>query len=98
MEHCALEIKILTLENFYMTLGIFGPRVIDSWVSDARGILCELRRYKFMKNRVQIYVPKRPRTYDKHVLNLLKSSIPDIFTSTLTIFSVETLEKLCQTM
>ena len=51
-----------------------------------------------MKKHIQIYVPKRPRTYKKYLLNLLKSSIPDIFTSTLTIFSVETLEKLCQTM
>ena len=50
----------------------------------------------FMKNHAQIYVPKCSRTYKK--LNLLKSSIPDIFTSMLTIFSVETLEKLCQTM
>ena len=50
-----------------------------------------------MKNHVQIYVPKCPRTYEK-LLNLLKSSIPDIFTSTLTIFSVETLEKLCLAM
>ena len=53
---------------------------------------------RFMKNHVQIYVTKRPRTYGKHLLNLLKSSIPDISASTLTIFSVEILEKLCQTM
>ena len=53
---------------------------------------------RFMKNHVQTYVPKRPGTYKKHLLNLLKSSIPDVFTSKLTIFSVETLEKLCQTM
>ena len=57
--------------------------------------VCESRI--FLKNHVQIYVPKCPRTYEK-LLNLLKSSIPDIFTSTLTIFSVETLEKLCQAM
>ena len=53
---------------------------------------------RFMKNHVQIYVPKRPRTYKKHLLNLSKSSIPDISASTLTIFSVKILEKLCQTM
>ena len=52
----------------------------------------------FMKNHVQIFVPKGPRTYEKHLLNLLKSSIPDISTSLLTIFSVEILEKLCQTV
>ena len=56
----------------------------------------QLRR--FMKNHVQIYVPKRPRTYEKHLLNLLKSSIPYISASTLTMFSIEILEKLCQTM
>ena len=49
-----------------------------------------------MKNHIEIYVPKCPRTYEKHLLDLLKSSIPDNFTSTLTIFSVKTLEKLCQ--
>ena len=49
-------------------------------------------------NHIQIYVQKRPRTYEKHQLNLLKSFIPDISTSTSTIYSVETLEKLCQTM
>ena len=32
--------------------------------------------------------------YQKNLLNLLKSSIPDISTSMLTIFSVETLETL----
>ena len=53
---------------------------------------------RFMKNHVQIYVPKRPRTYEKRLLNLLKSSIPYISASTLTMFSVEILEKLCQTM
>ena len=53
---------------------------------------------RFLKNHIQIYVPKRPRTYEKHPLNFLKSSIPDISASTLTIFSVEILEKLCQTM
>ena len=52
--------------------------------------------HRFMKNQIQIYVPKRSRTYEKHLLDLLKSSIPDIFTSTLTIFSVKTLEKLCR--
>ena len=44
-----------------------------------------------MTNHVEIYVPKRPRRYEKHLLNLLKSSIPDIFTSMLMIFSVQTL-------
>ena len=39
-----------------------------------------------------------PRTYENHLLNLLGSSIPDISTSILTIYSVETLENLCQTM
>ena len=53
---------------------------------------------RFMKNHVQIYVPKCHRTYAKHLLNLLKSSIPDIFTFMLTIFSVKTLEKVCQTI
>ena len=53
---------------------------------------------RFMKSHVQIYIPKRHRTYEKHLLNLLKSSIPDISASTLTIFSVEILEKLCQTI
>ena len=48
---------------------------------------------RFMKNHVQIFVPKHPRTYEKPLLNLLKSSIPDIFTSVLTTFSIETLEK-----
>ena len=47
-----------------------------------------------MKNHVQIYVPKRHRTYEKHLINLLKSSIPDISASTLTILSVEILEIL----
>ena len=54
--------------------------------------------HRFMKNHEQIYVPKCPRTYEKHPLNLLKLSIPDISTRTLTIFSVETLSKLYQTM
>ena len=62
----------------------------------SRRNVCESRR--FMKNCVQIYVPKRPRTYEKHLLNLLEPSISEIFTSTLTIFSVKSLEKLCQTM
>ena len=60
---------------------------------------------RFIKNQVQNYVPKRPRTCKKniylrkkHLLNLLKPSIPDISASTLTIFRVEILEKLCQTM
>ena len=44
---------------------------------------------------MQIDVPKRPRTYEKHLLNLFESSIPDNSTSMLTIFSVGTLEKLC---
>ena len=39
-----------------------------------------------------------PRTYENHLLNLLGSSIPDISTNILTIYSVETLENLCQTM
>ena len=51
--------------------------------------MCELHRLK--KNDAQIYVPIRPRTYDKNLLNLLKSSIPEISSSTSTIFSVETL-------
>ena len=51
-----------------------------------------------MKNHRQILVPKRPRMYEKRVLSFLKSSIPDIFTSTLTVFSVKTLEKLSHTM
>ena len=55
----------------------------------------ELRR--FMKNHIQIYVPKCPRAYEKH-LDLLKSTIPDIFTSILTILSIKTLEKLCGTL
>ena len=38
-------------------------------------------------NHVQIYVPIRPRTFEKNLLNLLKSSIPDISTSMSTIFS-----------
>ena len=37
-------------------------------------------------------------TYEKNLLNLLKSSIPDISTCMSTIFSVETLETLCQSM
>ena len=53
---------------------------------------------RLWKNHVQIYVRICPRTYEKNLLNLLKSSIPDIFTSTLTIFSVETIETLCQSM
>ena len=53
---------------------------------------------RFMKSKVQICVPKRPRTYENHLLNLLKSSIPDISSSMLTIFSIKTPEKLCQTM
>ena len=56
----------------------------------------ELRR--FMKSHVQIYIPKRHRMYEKYLLNLMKSSIPDISARTLTIFSVEILEKLCQTI
>ena len=51
-----------------------------------------------MKIHIQIYVPKRPRTYEKHLLNLLKSSISVIFKRTSTIVSVETIEKLCQIM
>ena len=62
----------------------------------SRRNVCESRR--FMKSNVQIYIPKRHRTYEKHLLNLLKSSIPDISASTLTIFSVKILEKLCQTI
>ena len=62
----------------------------------SRRDVCESCR--FLKNHIQIYVPKRPRTYEKYLLNFLKSSIPDISASTLTIFSVEILEKLCQTM
>ena len=62
----------------------------------SRRNVCE--SHTFMKNHVQIYVLKCPRTYKKHLLNLLKSSIPDISTSMLTIFSVQTHEKLCQTM
>ena len=50
-----------------------------------------------MKNHIKIHVPKCPRMYKKHLLYLLKSSIPDISTSTLTIYSVQILEKLCQT-
>ena len=42
---------------------------------------------RFMKNQVQIYVPKCPGMYEKHLLNLLQSSIPGISTSTLTIFN-----------
>ena len=42
--------------------------------------------------------PNMPRTYEKNALNLLKSSIQDISTSTTTMFSIETLEKLCQSM
>ena len=49
---------------------------------------------KLQKNHVQIYVPIHPRTYEKNLLNLLKSSIQDISTSMSTLFSVETLEKL----
>ena len=51
--------------------------------------------HRFMKNHIQIYVPKCPRTYKKHLVNLLRSFIPDI--SMLTILSVDTLEKMCQT-
>ena len=47
-----------------------------------------------MKNHVQIYIPKCPRTYENHLLNLLESSIPDISSSMLTIFSIGTLEKV----
>ena len=47
-----------------------------------------------MKNHVQIYIPKCPRTYEKHLLNLLKSS--RYFHKH--IDHIETLEKLCQTM
>ena len=63
---------------------------------DSHRNVCESRI--FMKKHIQIYVPKCPRTYEKNLLNLLKSSIPDISTSTLTIFSVKTFEKLCRTM
>ena len=38
MEHCTLEMKILTLEKFYLTVGICGQRVNDPWVSGAREI------------------------------------------------------------
>ena len=43
----------------------------------------------------------RSRAYENLLLNLLKSFIPDISTSTLTIFSVEALEscvKLCNSV
>ena len=36
---------------------------------------------RFMKNHVQTFVSKRPRTYEKHLRNLFKSPIPDISTS-----------------
>ena len=64
----------------------------DSWqgVRSSRNV-CELLR--FMKNHIQIYVPKCSRMYEKHLLNLLESSIPDISTY-ISIFSVGTLEKL----
>ena len=62
----------------------------------SRRNVCESCR--FMKNHIQIYVPKRPKMYKKHLLNLLKSSIPDISASMWTIFSVKVLEKLCQTL
>ena len=50
---------------------------------------------RFMKSHIQIYVPKFLRTFEKHLLNLLKSAILDISTIMWTIFSIETLEKLC---
>ena len=57
----------------------------------SRRNVCESLRS--MKNHVQIYVPKRPRTYEKHLLNLLISSIPDISTSTLKL--LKSCDKLC---
>ena len=52
----------------------------------SRRNVCELHR--FMKNHIHIYVQTRPRSYENHLLNLLKSSIPD---------SIKTPEKMCQT-
>ena len=63
-------------------------------VSDPRN-LHELHRFK--KNHIQIYVSISERK-KKNLLNLLKSSIPDISTRLLTIFNIKTLEKLCQFM
>ena len=53
---------------------------------------------RFMKNHVQVYVPKCPRTHEKHLLNLLTSYIPDISANMLIICRIKVLEKLCQTM
>ena len=41
-----------------------------------------VNRVDLRKNHTQIYVPIHPRTYQKNLLNLLKSSIPDISRST----------------
>ena len=57
---------------------------------------CESHR--FLKNQVQIFVQILPRTLAKNILNLLKPSIPAISTSMLTIFSVNNLTKMCQSM
>ena len=65
------------------------------------------RQFHRVSNHVEMYVNRidfRKITYSlmsqykKSLLNLFKSSIPDISTSMSTIFSVETLEKLCQSM
>ena len=45
--------KILTLENFYLTLEICGQKVIDSWASDAREILCICSCYQWHWERAQ---------------------------------------------
>ena len=62
------------LYNWYSFQGIWS-------LSDVR------KSHRFMKNHVQIYVPKRPRTYEEHLLILLNSSIPDISSSMLTILA-----------
>ena len=55
--------------------------------------VCESCRFK--KNHIQIRVPTHPRTYERNFINLLKTPIPDISTSTSTIiFSVKTLIKI----
>ena len=58
----------------------------------SRRKVCESHR--LWKNHVQINFPIRPRTYEKSLLNLFKSSKPNISTSTSTMLASKLL-KIC---
>ena len=91
------------LSNFYL---LFHITFIFSYCKDISYLHQGVRSHgnvgeslRFNKNYLQIYVPIRPRMYEKNLIHLLKTSIPDISTNMSTIvFSVETLKKLCEFM